>query len=184
MVHSWNPELSSSALIIDELRLGYVAKLRPIFTELAEELLGVRTGLEYRRGWPMDQTLGEVLASSRDRDARVKVTAAGPHRADLGFAIDGEPARDRISRGQQKMLATAFVLSQVKLAAENRNEPTCLLLDDPAAELDVDNLGKLLEVIQKIPAQLVVTSLSIAGLRGIPVRQRFHVEQGRFTAML
>jgi DNA replication and repair protein RecF len=93
-------------------------------------------------------------------------------------------ARDRISRGQQKMLAAAFVLAQTRLRAHRIQSRSTLLLDDPAAELDVDNLGKLLDLVRQTPAQLVVTSLTPDGLRGIEISRMFHVEQGRFTSVL
>jgi hypothetical protein len=48
----------------------------------------------------------------------------------------------------------------------------------------VDNLGKLLAVIADIPAQLIVTSVHPRGLRGLGVARMFHVEQGRFRAMV
>ncbi len=82
------------------------------------------------------------------------------------------------------MLACALILAQVQLRARTATVPTCLLLDDPAAELDVDNLGKLLQAIASVPAQLVVTSVSEAGLAGMNVRKRFHVEQGQFASVL
>jgi recombinational DNA repair ATPase RecF len=59
---------------------------------------------------------------------------------------------------------------------------SALLLDDPAAELDAVNLGKLLDVVHHLPVQLFVTSLrpDLPGL-GAPGRM-FHVEHGRVTA--
>ena len=82
------------------------------------------------------------------------------------------------------MLAAAFILAQVALRAEGPGPRATLMLDDPAAELDVDNLGKLLAAIAEIPAQLVVTSVHERGLQGIPIGRMFHVEQGRFAPML
>ena len=83
------------------------------------------------------------------------------------------------------MLAAAFILAQVRCrAAQGTPLATCLMLDDPAAELDVDNLGKLLAAIAEIPAQLIVTSVHERGLQGIQIGRKFHVEQGRFAPML
>jgi len=53
-----------------------------------------------------------------------------------------------------------------------------LLVDDPAAELDTDSLRRLLELLEGVPAQLVLTALSPQHLfptSGYPV---FHVERG------
>jgi DNA replication and repair protein RecF len=82
------------------------------------------------------------------------------------------------------MLAAAFVLAQLALRASTSAPVACLMLDDPAAELDVDNLGKLLAAIGEIPSQLIVTSVHERGLEGIETGRRFHVKQGRFSPML
>ena len=183
-LHSWDVELTSSATSIDAMRASYAGTLRPVFTRIAEDLLGVTADVAYQRGWMADMTLAEALKASTERDARLRTTNVGPHRADLVLRVEGVLARDRVSRGQQKMMAAALVLAQILAGADRMSQPTVLLLDDPAAELDVDNLGKLLEVIATVPAQLIVTSLSEQGLRGMRIGKRFHVEQGCFTPVL
>jgi DNA replication and repair protein RecF len=180
----WDQELDACAGEIDRQREGYASELTPAFAALASDLLGRACEVRYLRGWDSELPLRGALDRSWDRDSRIGVTTVGPHRADLVFRVEGQLARDRISRGQQKVLASAFVLCQLILLAPRIPHPACLLLDDPAAELDVDSLGKILGAIQKVPAQLIVTSLSLDGLRGIEIGRRFHVEQGRFTAML
>jgi DNA replication and repair protein RecF len=185
ILDSWTEELATTAAEIDAQRAGYVALLRPVFMELADSLLGFSVELEYLRGWSPEHPLEMVLAGSEMRDRRLKTTIVGPHRADLTFKIDGTAARDRVSRGQQKMLAVALILAQVRLRAERHPVPrSCLLLDDPAAELDVDNLGKVLSALAKLPTQLVITSLNQQGLNGMEIGRMFHVEQGRVRQML
>jgi DNA replication and repair protein RecF len=184
MVAMWDPELDNCAASVDAYRNAYLDSFGTEFATWTSQLVGPHVGLEYRRGWRKDLTLAEALGEARDRDRRLRTTSVGPHRADLVFTVDGTPARERVSRGQQKMLASAFVLAQIALRAVTAERPTCLLLDDPAAELDVDNLGKLLGALEQIPAQLIVTAVSEQGLRGLPVGRRFHVEQGRVRPML
>jgi DNA replication and repair protein RecF len=151
---------------------------------LISQLVDAEISAEYQRGWPVGETLQDALRRARARDLRVKTTTFGPHRADLQFLIGRVAARDRISRGQQKMLASALVLASVTVAGASNASPTCLLLDDPAAELDVDNLGKLLAALRSLRAQLVVTAVTEAGLKGLPIGRGFHVEQGRVRPML
>ena len=169
---------------VDRHRSAYAAELKPVFEQLADQLLPAGATFDYRRGWPASESLADALASRRSRDQQLRTTTCGPHRADLVLKSQGALARDLVSRGQQKMLACAFILAQVQLRAEDAIVPTCLLLDDPAAELDVDNLGKLLAAVASIPSQLIVTSVAEAGLSGVNIRRKFHVEQGRFTPML
>lgn len=184
LIKGWERELVECGEVVDKARREYVEALRPHFEALAARLLDMTTVLEYRRGWPTDQSLDEAFEDSRSRDQRLTTSTVGPHRADLGFRLNGTTARDIISRGQQKMLASSFILAQIQFRAQHAAVPTCLLLDDPAAELDVDNLGKLLRAIDSVPSQLIVTSVSAAGLEGMHIGRKFHVEQGRFTSML
>ncbi len=184
VIAAWEGEMTDCGEAVDHARREYAEQLRPVFEKIATELLQEPATVDYRRGWAADQSLAAELMAKRLRDLQLRTTTVGPHRADLVFRIGNVLARDRISRGQQKLLACAFILAQVQLRAVSATVPTTLLLDDPAAELDVDNLGKLLDVIDSVPSQLIVTSVSEAGLKGVNVRRTFHVEQGRFAPML
>ena len=184
VVAAWEADLAASGEALDHHRHGYVDLLEPHFSRIASLLLGLPVALGYRRGWPADSGLTAALEEGRSRDLRLKTTTVGAHRADLTFKVDGELARDRVSRGQQKMLAASLILAQIELMAARGMDRVCLLLDDPAAELDVDNLGRLLGVINDIPAQIVVTSVTNAGLKGMQIGRMFHVEQGRFSPVV
>lgn len=184
LVRVWDQELQSAAQQIDEARRYYMGELRNCFSPLASSLLDEPVTVEYRRGWAEEESLDRALAGAWDRDRRYATTTVGPHRADLIIKVDGVLARDRVSRGQQKLLAAALILAQIQATASNVDARTCLLLDDPAAELDVDKLGKLLAALDRIPAQLIVSAVTEAGLAGIEIGRMFHVEQGRFTPVL
>ena len=70
-----------------------------------------------------------------------------------------------------------MILAQ--LAAGSPEEtPRVLLVDDPAAELDARSLGRLLELLERLPAQLVLTALSAEQLPPTPGCPVFHVERG------
>jgi DNA replication and repair protein RecF len=107
------------------------------------------------------------------------VSHAGPHRADVQVRIDGRAAREILSRGQQKLVATTMVLAQLKMLRERTTIVPTLLLDDPAAELDTQKLERFVEQVKSLQCQLVLTSLSAAELPFGPPDRVFHVEQGR-----
>jgi recombinational DNA repair ATPase RecF len=70
------------------------------------------------------------------------------------------------------------MLAQLEIQEQQRPGRSALLLDDPAAELDAENLARLMQVVQRVPAQLWVTSLH-RDLVGLPSDIRvFHVEHG------
>ena len=181
LLGAWEQELSSAGSRVDALRSEYSAELLPYFVDVADRLLGAQGArFTYRRGWAAEQELATQLVEARPRDQRLRTTTVGAHRADLSFSFEGAPARDRVSRGQQKLLAAAFILAQLAYQSAQGAPPACLMLDDPAAELDVDNLGKLLAAVSRIPAQLVITSVQASGLEGVKIGRKFHVKQGNF----
>jgi DNA replication and repair protein RecF len=87
--------------------------------------------------------------------------------------------KDRISRGQQKLLAAALLIAQLKLFPDSAPVQPSLLLDDPAAELDDDRLAGLIHEVTAQSVQLIVTTLhGEFSAFGAPGR-RFSVDAGR-----
>jgi DNA replication and repair protein RecF len=178
----WDEQMSKLSTQLDQERRSYIELLRPHFDEISLQLFGSRLEVMYKRGWPEDQDLATVLAQGREGDLRVGTTRAGPHRGDISFKFAGSSARDRVSRGQQKLLATAFIFAQIRELSDRLPEVTSvLLLDDPSAELDVDNLGKLLTAAQSLRCQLILTALHDRDISGIADARVFHVKQGRIA---
>lgn len=176
---AWDPELLAAGRRLDEIRRSYLTLLEPTLAEFGRRLLGLPVSLAYHAGWPAEETFEAALARSTERDRRYGITHVGPHRADVTARVDGHVARERVSRGQQKLLASALTLAQLAVQEVRAPGSGALLLDDPAAELDADNLGRLLEVVRELHVQLFVTALrpDLPGL-GSP-GALFHVEQGQ-----
>lgn len=179
----WEELLALHGEQVNTHREQYVEELRPFVKLLGLNLLGHQVDIDYHRGWSRDETLAAALLSGRNRDRLRGATGSGPHRADLVVKVDGLNARDRVSRGQQKMLACTLLLAQQQQRCAEGHAPACLLIDDPAAELDVDNLGKLLTAVAETPAQLVITGLSKEAIQGLRPDHLFHVERGRVEEM-
>ena len=183
-VRLWDGELCSSGEAIADLRDRYIRDLGRYVEELGNELLGVALEIHHVWGWRSEATLLQALDESWPRDRALKMTTVGPHRADVSVKVNGMPAKDRVSRGQQKLIAAGLILAQQRHRAAVGAAPACLLVDDPAAELDVDNVGKLMGAISRTAVQLIATGLSPAALGEFPVSRVFHVEQGRVTRMV
>ena len=136
------------------------------------------TASAYSRGWSQEVPLPQALTDSRARDESKGQTHSGPHRADVLVRMAGRPAREVLSRGQQKLVAIAMTLAQIQLLQERTSLAPTLLLDDPAAELDGPHLLRFIEEVGRLNCQLVLTSLQPhLDLFGKPERV-FHVEQG------
>ena len=175
----WDPELARTGELIAESRRRFVERLQPYWQDVVSALSGLEVQLHYLRGWAADRTLAEALIASRARDEQRHLTHAGPHRADVAIRLQGRSAREVLSRGQQKLVAIAMTLAQLKLLQAVTGTTPTLLLDDPAAELDEVRLALFIEQIIQLRSQLIMTSLSAQSrLFGTPERT-FHVDHGR-----
>ncbi len=174
----WDLELDRAGESLSAARARVVEALVPRWNALCARLTGLELSLQFYRGWDPGRPLAEVLSDNAERDRERGTTTAGPHRADLRLRYRGRPAREVLSRGQQKLAAVALTLAQLQwLKAEHGLQPT-LLLDDPAAELDEERLAAFIAEVQYLETQLIVTSLS-PNVRPLgPPDRLFHVEHG------
>ena len=176
---AWDSEVIRLGELIAAARGRFVEALLPHWKESVLALSGLEPELHYFKGWAQETSLADALAASRARDESKRMTHPGPHRADVIIRMKGRPAREVLSRGQQKLVAVAMTLAQLHLVrAATQTTPT-LLLDDPAAELDGQHLKRFIDQVLRLESQLVLTSLQPEShLFGTPDRV-FHVEQGR-----
>lgn len=178
----WEQALLEEGAIVDGLRAGYVHMLSETVSALTPELGLPDVRIDYRPGWNDAKSMEEALNEARDRDRQQATTSVGPHRADLRIQWAGRMARQQVSRGQQKLLASSLVLGQAKLLAALKSNQVVLLVDDPAAELDRDSLSRLMTVVMSVPGQLILTSIE-PELGALPTdTTMFHVEHGVVTA--
>jgi DNA replication and repair protein RecF len=186
VTRAWDPELIEAGMRVAEARARYLAQLRPHVLATGERLLGLTIDLNLTQGWASERSFTEALERSWARDVERGLTHVGPHRADLQVRVQDQPAREHVSRGQQKLVASSMLLGQLRCNAERGSATTALLVDDPAAELDGTSLHKLLDEVLALPLQLYVTALEStnAALERLESPARFHVEHGVLTRLV
>ena len=182
LISSWDDELAEWGDWLNEARQRYVAALEPHVAAVAVQLLDATVKLSLRQGWPQEHGLREALDHQRARDQEQGTTTQGPHRADLVVSMDGDRARGRASRGQQKLLAAAALIGQINHLLSLEQRLPVLLVDDPAAELDQERRRRLMDVLGSVGSQLFVTALEPDELPGIEDARRFHVEHGALVS--
>jgi DNA replication and repair protein RecF len=159
LVRIWDADLVRYGERVTGARSEYVTALAPPAAAIGRRLLNLDLGLSYRSGWLKDLGMAEALDQSWDQDWAMGATQVGPHRGELAIRVDGGAPKDRVSRGQQKLLAATLLMAQLKLFPEDAPLQPTLLLDDPAAELDDERLGGLIGEVVGQSVQLVVTTL-------------------------
>ena len=178
-VSVWDTDLARLGEAITDSRQRLMDRLQPYWQAAVAALSGLEVELHYLRGWSQEHTLAEALTAARATDELRRQTHAGPHRADIAVRLHGRPARDVLSRGQQKLVAVAMTIAQLRLLQEATQMSPTLLLDDPAAELDGERLQRFIDEVTSLRCQLVVTSLhSESRLFGTP-ESTFRMEAGR-----
>lgn len=175
----WDREFILAAQRVHESRLTVVERVMPVFEETGRGLLGCPVSLQYRQGWGADLSLEEALASNAVRDRDLGTTHVGPQRGDLKLVLDERMARKLVSRGQQKLLACSLVLTATELAQNALERPLLLLLDDPAAELDVASLERLMARVIGLGCQVIATALAPDRRLFPDPPALFHVEHGQ-----
>lgn len=175
----WESELITQGERLSTSRRQVLAQLEPHWRAAAAAMDCPPAMLSYGQGWPDALDFQEALDAARHRDEARQATTVGPHRADLRLTVHGRPARDVLSRGQQKLMAAALTLAQLRLLSDAAELLPTLLLDDPAAELDAAHQAGFVTEISRLRCQLIITALQ-PDIPGFTQPDRlFHVEQGR-----
>lgn len=177
-IRSWNAEFVALSHELDGSRRRSLEVVVESLLAFGSDLLGTELGFEYQQGWRKGAALEEVLEEGLERDLALGATQHGPHRADVKIRYDERQARKLVSRGQQKLLASAMILAAAETAQAALERPLVLLLDDPAAELDSDSLERLMGAVARLGCQVIATSLDPESLGPPEGARLFHVEHG------
>jgi DNA replication and repair protein RecF len=184
----WAQDIAKQGAQINHRRKGFVASLdqqtRRIFAALGAEL---EVQLVYHGVGDTEDAVVAMaqLAESYERDLRHGTTHIGPHRNDVDIAVNGTNAKNIVSRGQAKLIASAIVLACCAELSQQSNVLPVLLLDDFGAELDSGHRERFFLELERIGCQVIATTTDEPKyLVGDALASRarvFHVEQGAIS---
>lgn len=182
-IDSWSPELAVTADTLTAMRERYLDRLSLLAPKYWQSLVD-ETGwtLTFVRGWRDGESYADTLIRTLESDRNAGHTREGPHRAELRVLSDNSLLKERVSRGQQKLLIAGLILAQGELYRQKHEDAPVLLLDDFAAELSMDSQRRLLTQLQTWPGQSVITALEYSPLlQATNDHAMFHVEHGEIT---
>jgi DNA replication and repair protein RecF len=181
-LQSWTQRLVGLGVQVDESRRSYLEALTPAILSRLDDLApGTGVTLHYRSGWRDGASLEDSLGEGESRDVKFGLTHYGPHRADLRVLVGDDAAATTLSRGQAKIVASAFRLAQAALTNEVAGRQSLFLIDDIGAELDAAHNARFFRALEAMDSQVFATAttdmtfgLALTGRK----RQLFHVERG------
>jgi DNA replication and repair protein RecF len=155
------------------LRTRLLWRIRPLFIdayavisggEAADVAYTDRSGLrpdQWREGVEREEAAEALAAEIRKRayDERARrTTLAGPHRDDVVFSFGGADARAFASQGQQRSLALAWKIAELRALQELTGRRPVLLLDDVMSELDSSRRSALAALVEEASQTLITTT--------------------------
>ena len=172
-LEAWDEEFVNAATIVTKARDAYAR-------EIAAEVPSIT--MNYR-GSGDENELREQLKRIRRDEQRARMTLVGPQRDTIDFLVEGRPAHEVLSGGEQKMIVLYLKFAKVALFRRRFDEPPLFLLDDIDAELD---LGVLQKLLIRLPSatQVFATSAKESFLQALEAgsHRRLTIENGRVTA--
>jgi DNA replication and repair protein RecF len=176
---AWDNELMVAATVVHRARAAYAADLSDVFTEIVTRHGYHVTGvtMAYR------PSRTEELATHRRDELRARMTLVGPQRDVIDFLVDGRPAAEVLSGGEQKMIVLFLKFAKLELFRRRHDDAPLFLLDDVDAELDLEILQSLLSNLP-VSTQVFATSAKEAFLSALQAgpHRRLTVENGRVTS--
>jgi DNA replication and repair protein RecF len=182
MLSIWDAQLVSFGTKIMERRKIFVEQLNEIIAETHKKLSGGKERL--RMGYEPDveeEQFEKKLETSQEKDMKLKMTTAGPHRDDFCFSIEGVDIRKYGSQGQQRTAALSLKLSEIELMKKTSGDSPILLLDDVLSELDAGRQNHLLNYIGKVQTIITCTGLEEFVNNRFEINKIFQVTNGRVS---
>lgn len=122
-----------------------------------------------------------LLAKNRERDALLGITQRGPHRDDFSLLLQGKPARQYASEGQQRGLVLALRFAQAAFLEAARKIRPVLLADDIIGELDPVRREGFWRALGS-ERQVIATGTVAPPAGAERLWQLFEVKDGTFSA--
>ena len=171
LLDAWDESVALGGATLLHHRLNLFTRLSSLVGEVyADVASGETLACRYvpsvagaEAGMGRDQLRDLILRrmeENRDDDLRRGQTLVGPHRDDISFEIEGRDARAFGSQGQQRTVALAWKMAEVRLCEDLLGERPLLLLDDVMSELDENRRACVTKFVEG-GIQTVITTTNL-----------------------
>jgi DNA replication and repair protein RecF len=162
----WNLRLSELGGQIAQRRHALIERFNGTLSELYSSLAGALYDvcLTYTTRFnaaTYETELLRKLEANPQLEALRGFTAYGPHRDDLGVEINGHPAQEAASRGENRTLVLALKIMEMELVEDARGARPILLLDDVFSELDARRRQALTQYVGEYQTFVTTTDADV-----------------------
>lgn len=163
-LEAFEHEAARHAAILVAARQAGVTELSELFRTAHAQLVpeGETAALLYAPDTAAEsaEAFAAEFLRARPRDLLLKTTERGPHRDDLELLLQGRPAKNFASEGQQRCLVIALRLAQAAFFRKKSGVEPVLLCDDVLGELDPERRRKFWASLDGEP-QVIATGTSL-----------------------
>lgn len=178
----WDLQLVKYGLEVMKGRILFVSRMNELVGGIHSRLTGGKETLKIHYAPCVEKKeFAAMVATSRERDIRLKTTNIGPHKDDMIFYIDEKDVRKYGSQGQQRTAALSLKMAEIELVKQMIHDTPVLLLDDVLSELDSSRQNFLLNSIGGIQTIVTCTGLDEFINNRIAVNSVFKVVNGRVS---
>ena len=159
-------------------RMEFLGDFSPVFREVHQGITGAAKGhaeIRYRGCVPADaiarglggieESLLSRMEAGKEEELRRGFPTHGPQRDDWQLWVGGEALRSFGSQGQIRSGALGLRVAEMVLAKQRLGLCPAFLLDDVSSELDANRNRQLMDLLQGLEAQVVITTTELSNLR-------------------
>lgn len=194
LVNLYGRQIAGYGAEIVDKRIRAVAEINEILSEIYRSVVGVKQSIElsYSSKWAVEEKeeinlvnkgvlegrLFRYLEKTASIDRARGFTGTGPHTDDISFMIDSVSASRFASQGQLRSILIALNMAEYHVLNKKFGDPPVVLLDDFSSELDEFRRRKLLEYINELEGQALITTTETGFLGDGMKRKEFEVKDG------
>jgi DNA replication and repair protein RecF len=165
----WFLALAKYSVEISKSRSEYIENLKIITKKTTEKLAKNFEKIHsfdyvFKSGWPKEvdslqfNSIYQYLLKNKQYLLKNKQLNSGSHKASIKFFLN-QKQECFLSRGEQKTLSIIFWLSQVAMLVERHTTPI-VLIDDLSSELDNLKIKTILQYLDLLGVQVLITSIN------------------------
>nr|MCR5264819.1 DNA replication and repair protein RecF [Clostridiales bacterium] len=177
-LQSYTPVMAKEAAYITDRRENYVRRLSEeaarIYSDMTDNAELMKA---FYRGRRTEDEFAMLFRDYENRDVDAAMTLIGPQRDDITVLLDGIPARQMASQGQQRAIVLSLKLAEGEISRESTGEYPVFLLDDVLSEIDAPRREYLMGELAAGGRQVIITTCE-SEIKGDKI---YEMEKGELT---